>query len=32
LERSRGVVLPSEPRAHGPPGTRLSVPRSPPTI
>lgn len=32
LEQSRGVALPSEPRAHSPPGTRFSVPRSPPTL
>jgi hypothetical protein len=32
LEQSEGVILPSEPRAHSPPATRFSVPRSPPAI
>ena len=32
LKQSRGLILASEPRAHSPPGTRFSVPRSPPIL
>jgi hypothetical protein len=32
LEQSRGVLLPSVPRAHSPPDGRFLVPRSPPAI
>ena len=32
LEQSQGVILPAEPRAHSPPDTRFSIPRSPPTL
>ncbi|HET9218122.1 MAG TPA: hypothetical protein VFR18_14145 [Terriglobia bacterium] len=32
LKQSRGVILTSEPRAHSPPETRFSIPRSPPTL